>query len=226
LIDILGLSAVVVPPDPGNLSAYGLLTVDVRNDDVQTAVQRDADLDLDRVAAAYQELERRSTTALAIEGFHARDAQLVRSADLRYDGQAYEVRVDAPAGAVDSSFQAAVVEAFHAAHERLYGYCYRGIDRHAVEWVNLRVTGIGPIARPELEPQPDGDGDVGRARTGERRVHFEEWTASSIYDRSRLRPGDVVVGPAVVEEFGSTVPVHAGYVARVDAYLDLVVSRA
>ena len=225
LIDILALPAVVVPPDPGNLSAYGLLTVDVRNDDVQTAVQRDRELDLERVATAYAGLERRSAGALAVEGFGASDHQLVRSADLRYDGQAYEVRVDAPAGAVDRAFQASVVEAFHAAHERLYGYCYRGVDRHPVEWVNLRVTGIGPIDRPEHTPRAAGDGKIERARTGTRPVHFDGWSQATVYDRSRLEPGDVIDGPAVVEEFGSTVPVHPGYTARVDAYLDLVVSR-
>jgi len=225
LIDILALPAVVVPPDPGNLSAYGLLTVDVRNDDVQTAVQRDRELDLERVATAYAALERRSAGALAVEGFGASAHQLVRSADLRYDGQAYEVRVDAPAGAVDRPFQASVVEAFHAAHERLYGYCYRGVDRHPVEWVNLRVTGIGPIDRPELAPRAAGDGKIERARTGTRPVHFDGWSQATVYDRSRLEPGDVIDGPAVVEEFGSTVPVHPGYTARVDAYLDLVVSR-
>ena len=127
MIDILGLPAVVVPPDPGNLSAYGLLTVDVRNDDVQTVVQRDRDLDLARVAATFETLERRSTDALAAEGFAAADHRLVRSADLRYDGQAFEVRVDAPAGDVAIDFQRAVVDAFHTAHERLYGYCYRGL---------------------------------------------------------------------------------------------------
>jgi len=226
LIDILGLPAVVVPPDPGNLSAYGLLTVDVRNDDVQTAVQRDRDLDLERVAAAYATLETRSADALAAEGFAAQDHHLVRSADLRYDGQAYEVRVDAPGGEIDERFRSSVVESFHRAHEQLYGYCYRGVDRHAVEWVNLRVTGIGPIARPVLDPRPDGDGRIDRARTGERPVHFDGWTTSSVFDRSCLEPGDVVSGPAVIEEFGSTVPVHPGYVARVDAYLDLVVRRA
>ena len=226
LIDILGLPAVVVPPDPGNLSAYGLLTVDVRNDDVQTAVQRDRDLDLARVAATYETLERRSADALAVEGFAEQDSRLVRSADLRYDGQAYEVRVDAPAGQIDGEFQAAVVESFHRAHEQLYGYCYRGVDRHAVEWVNLRVTGIGPIARPVLDPRADGDGKIDRARTGERQVYFDDWVSATVFDRSRLEPGDVIIGPAVVEEFGSTVPVHPGYVARVDAFMDLVVSRA
>jgi N-methylhydantoinase A len=56
-------------------------------------------------------------------------------------------------------------------------------------------------------------------------VHFDGWSQTTVYDRSRLEPGDVIDGPAVVEEFGSTVPVHPGYTARVDAYLDLVVSR-
>ena len=92
--------------------------------------------------------------------------------------------------------------------------------------MNLRVTGIGPIARPERAPLGDGDGDVSRARTGERPVHFDAWAPATIYDRSQLAPGDVITGPAVVEEFGSTVPIHPGYAARVDPYLDLVVTRA
>ena len=163
---------------------------------------------------------------LHIVAEHHIDARLVRSADLRYDGQAYEVRVDAPAGAVDGSFQATVVESFHTAHEQLYGYCYRGMDRHDVEWVNLRVTGIGPIERPVRAPRPNGDGKIARARTGQRPVFFEAWEQSVVFDRGRLEPGDLVAGPAVIEEFGSTVPIHPGYVARVDPHLNLVVSRA
>ncbi len=227
LIDILALPAVVVPPDPGNLSAYGLLTVDVRNDDVQTAVQRDRELDLERVATAYAALERRSAGALAVEGFGASDHQLVRSADLRYDGQAYEVRVDAPLGPVDDAFRREVVDTFHDAHERLYGYAYR--DRgmqHPVEWVNLRVTGVGAIPRPSLRRRPDGDGGPSRARTGTRRVCFDDWVECPTYWRPDLAPGDRLEGPAVIEEFGSTVPLHPGFVATMDTFANLVVTRA
>ncbi|MGA0830178.1 MAG: hydantoinase/oxoprolinase family protein [Nitriliruptoraceae bacterium] len=231
LIDVLGLEAVLIAPNPGNLSALGLLSVDVRNDDVQTMVARDDRLDLDRVAGVYADLERRAHATLDAEGFAAADHRLLRSADLRYDGQAFEVRVDAPEGPVDERFRAAVVAAFHDEHERLYGYCYRdaasrGGHQHPVEWVNLRVTGIGPIRRPSIAQLPPGDTDPVASRTGTRPVVFDGGPVdAAIHARERLAPGAVVVGPAVVQEFGSTVPVHPGFAATVDAYGNLLVRR-
>ena len=231
LIDILGLEAVLVPPDPGNLSALGLLSVDVRNDDVQTAVMRDDRLDLDRVARVYAELESRAHATLDAEGFAAADHRLLRSADLRYDGQAFEVRVDAPEGPVDERFREAVVAAFHDEHERLYGYCYRDVasrggHEHPVEWVNLRVTGVGPIRRPSIPERPTGSTDPAVSRTGMRDVVFDgDAVTTSIHDRARLAPGTVIDGPAVVEEFGSTIPIHPGFRAEVDARGNLMVRR-
>ncbi|HEX2498272.1 MAG TPA: hydantoinase/oxoprolinase family protein [Actinomycetes bacterium] len=226
LIDILGLRGVLVPRDPGTVSAFGLLTVDVRNDYVRTKVSRADTLDLDATAKAYEELAAQAAAALDREGFQPAGQRLLRSADLRYYGQAFEVRVDAPARPIDADFARTVVAAFHDAHERLYGYCYRDQSaRHPIEWVNLRVTGIGPITRPELPPSPDGDGNPARAVIGSCPVYFDEWTEVPSYDRARLAPGDRVAGPAVIEEFGSTVPIHPGFIAAVDSYLNLVVTR-
>ena len=78
----------------------------------------------------------------------------LRSADLRYYGQAFEVRVPFPDGPVDPASTEATVAAFHDAHHRLYGYSFRDDPTQQVEWVNLRVTGIGPIRRPTLQPHP------------------------------------------------------------------------
>src|SRR6202011_718868 len=71
LVDILGLKAALVPPEPGNVSAFGLLTVDIKNDYVTTAVQRNDLLDLDRVNASYRQLEAQARQSLAAEGFVA-----------------------------------------------------------------------------------------------------------------------------------------------------------
>ncbi|MFN0283145.1 MAG: hydantoinase B/oxoprolinase family protein [Kineosporiaceae bacterium] len=228
LVDVLGLAGVVVPPDPGNVSAFGLLTVDVRTDHVRTAVQRDESLDVAGVAEVYAELETQAGAALAAEGFSPADRQLVRSADLRYAGQAYEVRVTAPTGPVDGAFRADVVAAFHAAHERLYGYSFAGRADQSVEWVNLRVTGVGPIERPRLARRAaTGVPDAGRARTGARRVVFDTAHGDApVHARSGLLPGDTVTGPAVIEEYGSTLPVHPGFAATVDEYGNLVVRRS
>ncbi|MEX1165191.1 MAG: hypothetical protein WEB03_16590, partial [Nitriliruptor sp.] len=240
--------------DPGNLSAFGLLTVDVKNDFVQTHVVRSDELDRDELHAIYRALETRAAAALDREGFAPEDHRFVRTADLRYDGQAFEVRVPAPDGPIDVAFTQAVVDAFHDEHERLYGYCYRqppegarrsepagqlpaddheapasfgggGGHQHPVEWVNLRVSGIGPIARPQLRRLGNGDGDPSRARTGTRPVTFEgEPVETPLYARERLLAGDVITGPAIIEEFGSTVPLHPGFTARVDELANLIVT--
>jgi len=238
LVDIVGMRAVVVPRDPGNLSAFGLLTVDVKNDYVQTAVARHAVLDLDAVSGHYAELEKLAAAALDAEGFAPADHEYRRSADLRYYGQAYEVRVAAPDGPVTPERAGSVVEAFHTAHEQLYGYCFRDKPEQQVEWVNLRVTGVGPIRRPELRPLGDGDGrgdsdrhrdgDPVRARTGTRGVCFdtaEGYRDTPIYWRPHLRPGAVLRGPAIVEEYGSTIPLHRGFTATVDRLGNVIVTR-
>jgi N-methylhydantoinase A len=214
LIDILGLPSVIVPRDPGNLSAFGLLTVDVRSEYVRTRVARDPAAA--GVEEVYAELERQAGAALDRQGFA--EHRYLRSADLRYYGQAFEVRV--PAGTADVE---EVTGRFHDEHERLYGYCHRDAP---VEWVNLRVAGIGPIRRPEPAVRPPGDGDPGRAGTGRRRVFFNEWADVPVYARERLEPGDVLTGPAVIEEFGSTMPLHPGFTARVDGHDNLVVTAA
>src|SRR6266508_2439384 len=220
LMDILDLPAVVVPRDPGNLSAFGLLTVDVKNDYVQTYVARHGSLDRSLVAAHYRALTERAAGELRAEGFPPERQRFARTADLRYYGQAFEVRVPVAAEELD-----AAVAAFHDAHEQLYGYCFRDRPEQQVEWVNLRVTGIGPIRRPQLSPlRPRGDGAPPLA--GTRPVLFEDGLVdTTIYRRTDLCPGDAVTGPSIVEEYGSTIPIHPGFGATVDGFGNLVVKR-
>jgi N-methylhydantoinase A len=226
LMDILGIRTVLVPPDPGNVSAFGLLTVDVKNDYVQTHVALADALDPTAVARVYDDLTRRAADALTREGFPDEDHGFVRTADLRYFGQAFEVRVAVPDGPVGEQLLADVARRFHAEHRALYGYDFAGDPTQQVEWVNLRVSGIGPITRPEIRKASRGTGDA--RETGRRSVCFDAadgYLETPVLWRPDLAPGAVVAGPAVIEEFGSTVPVHPGFVARVDEFRNLVVTR-
>jgi N-methylhydantoinase A len=234
LMDIVGVAVGVVPRDPGNLSAFGLLTVDVKVDFVQTYVIRHDELDLSAMAGHIAALRARAAAALEREGFTAATARFETSADLRYDGQAFEVRVPMPAadGPVDAPLvtaeaAAATVAAFHDAHERLYGYCFRDRPEQRVEWVNLRVTGVGPIRRPPLRvAQPQGV--QAAPASGLRAVCFDTaagFAPTPTYWRENLPPGASVSGPAVIEEYGATVPLHPGYTATVDSWGNLVVRR-
>src|SRR5262249_35851367 len=121
LIDILGVREVLVPPNPGNVSAYGLLTVDVRIDHVRTAVRKHDALDSADVQAIYDGLEGQARQGLAGHGFTPQGQRLVRSADLRYYGQAFEVRVAVPdTPRFDAVTADGVASAFHDAHRALY----------------------------------------------------------------------------------------------------------
>ena len=225
LADILGLEGVVVPLNPGNLSAYGLLTVDVRNDYVQTAVAKHAKLDLEGLQSIVDDLTAQAAQALTREGFGAADHRFERSADVRYFGQAYEVRIAMPEGPLTADLAESVVAAFHDEHRVLYGYDFRDDARQEVEWVNVRVTGVGPIRKPEARQVAQGRGP-GAARTGSRSVHFDDWVETDVFDRARLGAGDVIEGPAVLEEFSSTVPLHPGFRAEVDRFGNLVIRRS
>jgi N-methylhydantoinase A len=221
LLDILGLPAVLVPPSPGNVSAFGLLTVDVKNDYVRTAVCRHAELVPAAVSGIFAELRTEAADALRAEGFAPAQQRFLRSADLRYFGQAFEVRVPVADASLDAD---AVAAQFHDAHRALYGYDFRNDPTQQVEWVNLRVTGIGPITRPELRPMCDG---AAAEAIATRPVCFDPavgYQPTEIHPRGGLLPGASVVGPAVIEEYGSTVPIHPGYVARTDKYGNLIVS--
>jgi N-methylhydantoinase A len=233
LVDVLGLAGVVVPQNPGNLSAFGLLTVDVRNDYVQTHVERHTSLDLRTVEGILGRLTERAAAALDAEGFERADHGYARTADLRYFGQAYEVRVPAGPGVVDAAWAQEVAGRFHDEHRRLYGYDFRDDPSQQVEWVNLRVTGIGPITRPELQEVPERApeepvGDGLPAQRSRRPVCFDPddgYVDTPVLWRPDLRAGDTFSGPAIVEEFGSTVPVHPGFGVRVDRWGNLVLTR-
>ncbi len=228
LIDILGVREVLVPPNPGNVSAFGLLTVDVRIDQVRTAVSRHDALDFGAVAGIYADLEAQAGDSLASHGFDTAARRLIRTADLRYFGQAFEVRVPVPDGPMGAAAAEAVASAFHDAHRALYGYDFTGDARQHVEWVNLRVTGVGPIRRPALPELEPGDGDPGAARTGRRPVCFGRrlgFIPADIYWRPSLASGDVLAGPAIIEEYGATVPLHPGFTVAVDRFGNLRVTR-
>ncbi|HET8959928.1 hydantoinase/oxoprolinase family protein [Nocardioides sp.] len=246
LMDVLGIRTVLVPPNPGNVSAFGLLTVDVRNDYVRTHVAFADTLDADAVSGLYDDLAAQAHAALSREGFADDQHRLVRTADLRYFGQAFEVRVPVPDGPLDADAIASVAAAFHAEHRALYGYDFAGDGSQPVEWVNLRVTGIGPIKRPEIrrhtdppetdahdaDPPDKPDGGLASSpafgRVGGRPVCFDAtdgYVDTAVLWRPDLAPGATVDGPAIIEEFGSTVPLHPGFTARVDEHLNLIVTR-
>ena len=215
------MKACIVPPNPGNLSAFGLLAVDWRTDQIVTKVMHEDAIDLALVASLYAGLERDAVATLERDGIAPERIRLVREADIRYAGQSMEVRVTAPAGDLNATFLTGLIDAFHAAHLRTFGYNYSGQQK--IELVNFCVSGFGLIERPEL-PKLAARGGATPARKSVRPVYFDgAFRDTPVYDRAALPPGFRLDGPAVVEEFGSTTVVFPGQQLEVDPHGILVV---
>jgi N-methylhydantoinase A len=220
VMDLLAMKACIVPPNPGNLSAFGLLAVDWRTDHIVTKVMHEDAIDLNEVASRYTTLEREATATLTRDGIEVSRIRLVREADIRYAGQSMEVRVTAPGGAIDAAFLAGLIGAFNAAHLKTFGYNYAGQQK--IELVNLCVSGFGLIERPQMPKLAQRDGKP--APKSSRAVYFgSAFRDTPVYDRSSLPTGKPVDGPAIIEEFGSTTVIFPGQLVEADPHGILVV---
>lgn len=223
VMDLLGMKACIVPSDPGNLSAFGLLAVDWRTDQIVTKVMHEETIDLDDMSAVYADLEREARETLERDGIEPERIRLVREADIRYVGQSMEVRVAAPSGTIDKTFLGRLLEAFHAAHLRTFGYNYSG--RQKTEIVNFCVSGFGLIQRPAI---PKLERPIGAApRMTTRPVYFGgKFFETPVYERASLPASYHINGPAVVEEFGSTTVVFPSQILEVDPHGVLIIRSA
>ena len=224
----LGIERVVCPPSAGVASALGLLLAPARADRVATVAEPLAALDWDRFEATYQGLEEECRSVLAHTGLDPDAAQVVRSADLRFRGQDFELVVELAAGPYTSASEDGIVEAFRVAYERTFSRVPPGVD---IEVVNVRVAarcggeeggpdaGRGGALRRSDEPD---------ARKGNRSAYFPEHgrsTPTPVFDRYALRPGDTFPGPAIIEERESTAVVGPGGRFEIDGFGNLVMFR-
>ena len=222
---ILGMDTVVVPQAPGNVSAFGLLSVDLKADYVATLVQREDRIDLDAVNGALADLEKRADHDLSVERVPFERRRFVRSIDIRYFGEAYELAIDAPAGEIDAECVETMTAAFHREHVRRYGYSYEG--RQLCELVNMRVVALGLVDRPSI-----AEARLSRSTPlqsfSSRDVYLPEigFQEISVFERESIPAGEHVSGPAVVQEYGSTTVVPPGWVASSDTRRNLILERS
>ncbi len=227
LADWLGMTRIVVPPNPGVTSAYGLLLTDVRIDQVHTDVQREDRMDFAQIATEILALEQQVSARLASEGFTSAGTVLQHFVDLRYGGQAYEIWIALPAIGDDLAARIrAAIDGFHASHKDLYGYSYQG--KQLVELVNVGVTGLGLLQRPQIPQIELAGSDASGAVRGRTTVHFPQEQGSvecAIYDRGKLRAGNELAGPAIIEQYDSTTVLNPGWRGRLDHWGTLVLTK-
>ncbi len=219
VMELVGMKTCLVPPNPGNLSAFGLLAVDWRTDHIVTKVMHEDAINLPAVAAIYAALENEGVTTLEKDGIPPSKIALLREADVRYAGQSMEVRVPAPSGEIDAHFIAGLTDAFHAAHKKTFGYNYAGQQK--VELVNFCVSAFGMIDRPRI---PELEKSGAPPKPTNRPVYFDgAFRDTPVFARAALGAGFQLDGPAIVEEFGSTTVVFPGQHLSVDPHGILII---
>ena len=160
------------------------------------------------------------------EGIPLGQQKLTRTVDMRYAGQNYELAVPVPDGPVTAATLDQLAAGFAAAHQRLYGFV---ADGEAVQLVTFRVEAAGLVRKAEFRPQQDAGPDGSAAVAGARDVWLPEaggFVACPVYDRTLLRSGNAVAGPAIVEQMDTTTVLLPGMTGQVDPYLNLILEVA
>jgi len=222
----LGIPAVLVPPNPGIASAVGMLMTDLRHEFVTTRRLRLDTLTPVTLEALFADFLVEGEARLNRDGVPAADRQMLRSVDLRYHGQSFELSITVPPRTLTAVDVARLRAEFDAAHERAYGYA---APEDAVEMVNVRLAAIGVTPRPRRAPLPEGSRDPAGALKGTREVWYAEvggWRKTNVLDRTKLLSGNLIAGPAIVEEHDASTLVHPGWEAAVDQQGNLVVRAA
>ena len=222
--DFLEIRTVLSPPNPGNLSAFGLHVCDIKRDYIQTLVRQQPGADADEIEAAWRALEEQGRREIAAEGVAEDRVTLYRSADLRYVGEGHEVPVAIPEGLAGPAANEAMWRQFHRVHRETFGFDYDG--EQDVELVNLRVQAVGEAHRPEVSRHAPS-GHVPRP-VATRKVYWRGpgWIDCPLYRREDFYGADWLDGPLIVEEYGSTVVVPAGWRIAGDLYGILTLEKS
>ncbi len=235
----LGIRTVLIPPNGGLLSAYGMLFADVVKDYSQTVLwqfekSREGSENLVKALnTGFGTLLTRAENEMEIEGFASHQLKIDRSLDIRYQGQSYELNIPCPpdkggyGGLMEHTSSNEIVETlvakFHAVHELRFGYARTDAP---VEVVNLRLTATGETDKPPIQSVSLADTDASEAFTVQNPVIFEgEALPTDFYRREALRPGNRIAGPAIVTEFSATTVVPPNFSAVVDTYQNLILAK-
>lgn len=224
--EILDIREVLVPPYPGINAAVGLLTSDLRYDQMVTLFELAGAVDPALLSRHFLRLEDELRARLVKDGIRAEDIVVAREVECRYVGQGYEIKVPVDPGDIAAATVAATVDRFHSAHAREYGHCFRD---DPVEVVNLRVTATGRTDKLETLFEP-GTGTLESGHLGRSRGLFRiDDTLSTVdfdlWDRAALPTGETVFGPCVLYQRDTTVVVPPKWAASTDAAGNLILEQ-
>jgi N-methylhydantoinase A len=218
----LGIPSTIVPRTPGVLSALGLLVASIEHDHTETIAIRFDEADPGRLEQIYARVDAQVSELMRAEQVPPGQALVSRFADMRYVGQSYTLEVDVPAS-LDETALAACVDRFHQVHERVYGHARPNAP---VELLNARVVQAWRLPFADFvdpDPGPAGDRDIASSRP----AYFEElggYVETPVYQRTKIRRGNEIVGPAIVEQVDTTIVIYPRHTAVPDDAGNIIVT--
>ena len=216
----LGVPMVIVPPNPGTTSALGCLLVNIRHDFTAMYQGVAQDIDPQTLEERFLEMEREARHRLDFEGIAEKDMVLERTVNLRYRGQWRSLTL--PMGRGRSAL-AQAVEAFQDEYQAQYAY------RDHVVPVEVYLLGLTAIGRlPEVRFRAHKASSARPTPTSHRAVVLDATAGpveAAVYQRDRLRPGQSVSGPAIIEQADATTVIPTGHRAEVDEWLNLRITE-
>ena len=222
LAEEIAIDSVLIPPRPGALSALGAARADIEGDLVQPVYQQLDALQPGAIAAAAAALDTTArdwvaeqTAALPVTGIRVELA-----ADMRYDGQGYDVTVALDPAWLAAEDRGRILHAFHAAHRATYGHA----NEQARAWLKeLRAHVVGVMPQPRIRPLPPGTGD---APVETRRVRlFGQRFDAAVYRRDNLLADQRIAGPAIIVQMDTTTFIPAGWWAHPVASGAMILQR-
>jgi N-methylhydantoinase A len=220
--DFLGIGTVISPPNPGNLCAFGLHVCDVTRDYIRTLVRKQSTADANEILAVWGELERLGFSDIEAEGIAKDDITVQFVADVRYFGEGHEVHVEIPEGLSGPAMLDFMWGEFHNVHDRTFGFDYRG--QQDVELVNLRVRAVGRQSRPQIKASESRRNEA--LAFGQRHVFWRAtgWIDVPLFRRSELALDQRILGPAIIQEYGSTIVMPPGWSLHTDRFRNLILA--
>lgn len=222
----LGMEEILIPQAPGIVCAQGLADADLQENFVISRVLPMTTEAMADLTEQLSILERRGAEWFATEKTDPARRQITFSLDTRFKGQNFELIVEVGTGTGNGEIDIVplqeILERFFAAHERAYGFA----DRDAlVEIVSCRATARASLGAPRPIKR-----EISETRSPiadrNRPVCFavDQILSTPVFDRDKLQPGDVITGPAIIDQMDATTVIFPGDVARVDAYGNILVT--
>jgi N-methylhydantoinase A len=218
----MGMKEVVVPLTPGVLSAFGGLVADIKNDFIRTVYFDLNPAALPEMKSIFADLREQATTWLREEQAYKGAASLIYSADMRYQGQSYEIEVPLQESWIEEQNWEKIVAAFHEEHERIYGF---SDPAAAAQVINLRFIIVGGTPKPDIAAAELTD-TVAKPLREVTIFLGGKHRQAPLYAREDLLAGQTFEGPAIVMQADTTTCIPDGFTANVDAFGNLSIRPA